>query len=388
MRRMLYESRMIHRPAADVERELLERGPELLARAAGSELWRDPADVDGSFSIDLPAHWAGLDLAKRVHVTIGVARRLDRRLILPLSWSGDHGRHLFPVFDGTLEVEALFRDVAELTLAGSYRVPLGPVGAALDAAVLHAAARDTTARLVQELAAALAGDHEDVDEPAPRVEEHDPRLRVRHVMTPDPLVVAPETGLRAAARALLAAGISAVPVVAADGGLVGVLSEHDLLAKEARPRFALGRRAHAEADRREADTAGEACSKPAMVTAPETPLTEVARAMLDHGVNRLVVVDQGAIVGIVSRRDVLRALVRDSDDLFAAVRSALDSLGAQDAQARVDDDGIAWISGRVRLRSVAAQVHDVVAAVEGVIGVRTDGLDYAEDDVLPAMPIM
>lgn len=158
MRRMLYESRMIRRPAAEVERALLERGPELLARAAGSELWRDPSDADGSFSIDLPANWAGLELAKRVQVTVGVARRLAERLIVPLSWSGDPGRHLFPVFDGTVEVEAIYHDVAELTLAGSYRVPLGPVGAALDATVLHAAARETIARLVQELATELAGD--------------------------------------------------------------------------------------------------------------------------------------------------------------------------------------------------------------------------------------
>lgn len=154
MRRMLYESRMVALPAAVIERTLLTHGPELLARAAGSQLW--PVDgADGSFGIDLPAQWAGVDFVKRVQVTLGPPRRLGGRLLLPISWAGAPGKHLFPVFDGTLEVGELFRDLSELTLAGSYRVPLGPVGAALDATVLHAAARDTAARLVQALAEVL-----------------------------------------------------------------------------------------------------------------------------------------------------------------------------------------------------------------------------------------
>lgn len=153
MRRMLYESRMVARPAAVVEQVVLAHGPDLLARAAGSPLW--PGE-DGSFGIDLPAHWAGVEFVKRVQVLLGQPARVGPRLVLPISWAGAPGRHLFPVFDGTLEVGAVFHDMSELTLAGSYRVPLGPVGLALDATVLHAAARDTAGRLVQALAEQLA----------------------------------------------------------------------------------------------------------------------------------------------------------------------------------------------------------------------------------------
>ncbi|HWH33004.1 MAG TPA: CBS domain-containing protein [Egibacteraceae bacterium] len=386
MRRMLYESRMVPMPAAALEALLLERGPELLAQAAGSELYRDDTDIDGSFGIDLPAQWAGMEFAKRVQVTIGVARRVAGRLMLPLSWEGEPGRHLFPVFEGTLEVGPMFRDLCELTLAGSYRVPLGPVGAALDATVLHATARDTAARLVQALASVVTED-------APPVESVPPSqgatpLRVRHVMTRDPLVVPAETGLRSATLALLSAGISAVPVVAADGGLLGVLSEHDLLAKEARRRFGFGGGTRAEERRREALTAGEACTTPALVTTPETLLADVARQMLDRGINRLVVVEHGGIVGIVSRRDVLEALVRDTEDVVSAVRAALVAIGAEELDVRIGDDGVVVLSGTVPLRSVAAQAGEAAAAVEGVMGVRADEVAYREDDVLPVMPMV
>lgn len=386
MRRMLYESRMVSRPAADIEQALRERAPELLAAAAGSALWRDDSDVDGSFGIDLPAHWAGIDFAKRVQVNVGVARHIAGRLVLPVNWSGEPGKHLFPVFEGTLEVGPMFRDLSELTLAGSYRVPLGPIGAALDAAVLHAAARDTAARLVEGLTSVLTeGDLPEAS--APPQDTPDAPLRVRHVMTPDPLVITPATSLRAAARAMLASGVSAVPVVAEDGALLGMLSEHDLLAKEARRRFGFGKEIDREYDIRDATTAGEACTRPARVTTPETFLADVAREMLDEDINRLVVIDEGAIVGIVSRRDVLEALVRDPHEVEIAVQTALAQLGAEGAQASVGDDGVVVVAGTVRLRSVAAQIADVVAGVEGVMAVDTDGLRYLEDDVLPAMPL-
>lgn len=387
MRRMLYESRMVPRPADELERLLLDRAPELLAKAAGSELHADADAVDGSFTIDLPASWARLDMVKRVRVRIGVARRLGGRLLLPIAWTGEPGRHLFPTFEGTLELGAMFDDVTELTLAGSYGVPLGSVGAALDTTILHAAARDSAARLTQALAAVLTDGAPPLP---PRGWLDTPRgapLRVRHVMTRDPLVVSAETGVRAVARLLLSSGVSAVPVLDDDGGLLGVLSEHDLLAKEARRRFGFGRKLHQEAERREARTAGGACSKPARTTTPEAHLSGVAREMLDHDVNRLVVVDGGAVVGIVSRHDVLAGLVRDRDDVVAAVRRALAGIGADEAAVHIDDAGEVALSGTVPLRSVAAQAAAVARAVEGVMGVRADDLHYAEDDVLPAMPI-
>lgn len=385
MRRMVFESRRVSRPSAEVERALLERGPQLLAAAAGSPLLLD--EVDGSFSIDLPSHWAGFEFAKRVDVVLGVARRVGGRLLLPIAWTGKPGRHLFPIFEGTLEVEPIFRDMCEVTFAGAYRVPLGPLGAVLDAAVLHSAAQDTAARLMDALAVVVA-DAEAADAGPVPADTPSTGLRVRHVMTRDPLVITPETGLRAAALAMLSAGVSAVPVVAKDGGLLGVLSERDLLIKEATRRYGLGKAITHEFEVKESTTAGEACTRPALVTTPEATVADVAREMLDRDVNRLVVIDDGAIVGIVSRHDVLEALVRQPGDVQAAAESALDELGAHGARIRVTDEGTIIVEGSVRLRSVAAQVPGVLAGLEGAMSVDAAALRYEEDDVLPVMPLV
>lgn len=384
MRRMVYETRRVSRPSAELEHALLRHGPEMLAAAAGSPLSVDT--VDGSFGIDLPSHWAGVDFAKRVDMTLGVARRMAGRLLLPIAWKGHPARHLFPAFEGTLEVEAIARDLSEITLAGSYGVPLGPLGAALDSTVLHSAARDTAVRLMDALAVVLREARITEAQPTTSAPPSAP-LHVRQVMTPDPLVVTEDTSLRAAARAMLSAGVSAVPVVADDGGLLGVLSERDLLIKEATRRYGFGKAIDHEFDVKESSTAGQVCTRPALVTTPEATIADVARQMLDHDVNRLVVVDDGAITGIVSRHDVLNALVREPADVQAAAELALAQLGAEGARVRVDADGALHVDGTVRLRSVASQVHDVLAAVEGVMSVDTTGLRYAEDDVLPVVPM-
>jgi CBS domain-containing protein len=206
-------------------------------------------------------------------------------------------------------------------------------------------------------------------------------LRVRDLMTPDPLVLEEDLPLRTAALLLFHYGVSGAPVVAADGELVGVLSEADLLPKEGLPRWVIGRQARQEYRRRTAKTVGEACSRPPLVTHPEVTLNEAVRQLLDHDVARLVVVDDGEVVGMLSRHDVLGALTRADSELQAAVELELDEHGARDVHALVEY-GVVTLAGRAPTRSLADRLPRRIASIDGVSSV-TGELSWVEDDTTP-----
>jgi CBS domain-containing protein len=384
MRRWIYAYRYVKGDPKDLERTMLERGRDLLQLAtAASDV--EPAG-DGTFLVHVQSRVAGLDLAKQVRVSIGVARRKLMRVILPVAWHADPARIAFPAFEGSIELEPLDRDLAQLTVVGSYMVPLGPLGVAADVTVLRQVGDGTADRL----AAALARELERATaSPAPVERPGGPRqgqpLVVRDVMTVDPLVIPADAPLRTAALMLFHAQVSGAPVVDDDGALVGVLSEHDLLAKEASVAPGMGRRAREEDRRRHAVTVGEACSRPAFVTAPDARLSEATREMLDRDVSRLAVVDGGRVAGIVTRHDVLAAFVRDDAELQYAIQRVLDDHRATDVDATVQW-GEVTLTGTARLRSTATQLPQAVSRVDGVIAVHTAGLTWLEDDVIRMAP--
>jgi CBS domain-containing protein len=116
-------------------------------------------------------------------------------------------------------------------------------------------------------------------------------LRARDLMTPDVITVPPETPVLAIARLLGDRGISAVPVVDAQGQTVGVVTEGDLI-----------RRLAGEQDK----PAGWFAS---LFADPETLASAVAHVMEDRSIRRVLVTQEGRLKGIVSRADLLRALV-------------------------------------------------------------------------------
>ena len=151
-------------------------------------------------------------------------------------------------------------------------------------------------------------------------------MRVAEVMTAEVLTVTPETSLKQVAEMLASRGISGAPVVDEEKHVVGVVSEADIIVKERRlPQpDALHRflhRTNGTAAKRAATTAGEAMTSPA-VTVTGTRRVDVAAAlMLDRHVNRLPVVDdQGVLVGIVTRADLVRAFIHSDDEIANEIR--------------------------------------------------------------------
>jgi CBS domain-containing protein len=217
-------------------------------------------------------------------------------------------------------------------------------------------------------------------------------MTVRDAMTPSVVSVHPSTPLREVAQALIDNGISGVPVVDVDGAVLGVVSEADLLVKEQgadaihhRPlaRF-IGESAESRAQLAKvgALTAAAAMTAPAITITSSRSIREAAATMTSRNVNRLPVVDDGRLVGIISRADLVRAYVRSDDELAETIR--------QDVILRimwldpalftvVVKDGRASISGRVERRSTAEMIERSVRLVPGVIDVHAS-VAWSMDD--------
>ncbi len=381
MLRWVYAYKTVNGDPGVIERILLERGSELLGPSpeGGEEL-----AADGARLVRLELHPAGVPISKDVRVRTGVARKVGNRTVLPLEWHAEPGRHAFPVFDGSIELEPLDRSRSQLTVVGSYRPPAGPIGFVIDVAGLGRLAQETAEQVCRVAAAAL---EEAARGGAPAVAakpRHGSALRVADVMSDRPVVLEASMPLRTAALMLFHLDISGAPVVDDDGQLIGVLSEADLLAKEASPRYGLSRRLVEEERRRGAATVGEACSRPARVTAPDVSLAEAARAMIDQDVSRLVVVSAGQVAGMVTRHDVLAALLRADNDVEEAIHRALADAGLDDVAVCVEW-GEVTLSGKLRLRSEAGLAWEVVEGVDGVITINADDLTWEVDDQIPPL---
>jgi CBS domain-containing protein len=213
-------------------------------------------------------------------------------------------------------------------------------------------------------------------------------MRIQDIMTTDVVTATPETSLKELARELVERGISGMPVVEADGSVVGVISETDVIAKE-RPepydgRMArlLGRIDFEAQAKREARLVGETMSSPAITIEPFWTIPGAAELMRVHAVNRLPVIRQGRLVGLVTRADLVRAFARSDEEIAADIRDYLtfqDGLWNGDGSVQVDvTGGETTLNGKVRRRADAEVLPKLVAKVPGVVGVHST-LTWTED---------
>lgn len=132
------------------------------------------------------------------------------------------------------------------------------------------------------------------------------QAHVTDIMSAAPITLTEQDSVHFAGIALLREGISAAPVLDDGGSLVGVFSDSDVLARFASPRNRRGPLARVDDRHARAVTVGEACSRPPITIGASATVDTAARELLDRDVGRLVVVDEGAVVGVVSRTDVLK----------------------------------------------------------------------------------
>jgi CBS-domain-containing membrane protein len=204
---------------------------------------------------------------------------------------------------------------------------------------------------------------------------------VEQVMTRDVITVSPETKITEVARILVEHSISGVPVVDEGGNVVGIVSEGDILVREAahqppsrRPlaRFFRGRTTTAETRQKVgAQTARDAMTSPARTIESFRSIRTAAEIMTEHKVNRLPVVDEdGKLLGIVTRADLVRAFVQSDDELAQSIRNEFlirDLWLDPDKFEITVDHGVAKISGTVIKRSTAEVIERLVTTVPGVL---------------------
>lgn len=217
-------------------------------------------------------------------------------------------------------------------------------------------------------------------------------MTVREAMTTSVVAVRPATPLKDVARLLVEHRISGLPVVDDDGAVLGVVSEADFLMKEqgaeAVPHRPLARifgesqASRSQQAKVDALTAGEAMTAPAVTIEPGRRIIEAAAIMTTRRLNRLPVVENGRLVGIVTRADLVRAYVSSDEELVRTIREEvlLRTLWLDPVPFDVRVvDGVAAIRGRVERRSTAEMIERAVALVPGIVDVNA-AIEWSLDD--------
>jgi CBS domain-containing protein len=205
-------------------------------------------------------------------------------------------------------------------------------------------------------------------------------MKVGELMTREVISVPPETTLREAARLLVEHRISGLPVVE-DGHVIGVLSEADIVAKAGGGAESEGGlltwlfEPEIDEQRVLARTARDAMSSPVVTIAPNRPVHEAARKLITERVNRMPVVEDGKLVGIVTRADIVRAFTRDDSELAAEIRDDIlrRTFWVEPGSVAVTvADGRVGLSGEVETEADAELLPIFVARVPGVVSVRAE----------------
>ncbi|MDT3397260.1 CBS domain-containing protein [Streptomyces sp. B1866] len=204
--------------------------------------------------------------------------------------------------------------------------------------------------------------------------------RVSDVMTQTVVSVGRDAPFKEIVRTMKEWRVGALPVLAGEGRVVGVVSEADLLPKEEYrdddpSRMDVVRHLR-EVAKAGAVTAGELMTAPAVTVRADATLAHAARLMARKGVKRLPVTDaQGLLAGVVSRADLLTVFLRSDEDLAEEVRrevvAPLFPGDPPPVHAEVNE-GVVTFGGRIRDTSLVPVAARLARAVEGVVDVRFD----------------
>jgi CBS domain-containing protein len=187
-------------------------------------------------------------------------------------------------------------------------------------------------------------------------------MKIKDLMTRDVVTVSPAASLKDVAGLLAQHRISGLPVVDEIGTVAGVISEADILSKE------IGKKQNAL-------TVSEAMTAPARTIGAERTAAEAAKRMLEEKVNRFPVVDEdGRLLGIVTRADLVRAFVRSDEEIANEIREDVILKTLWIAPEALDvsvQDGAVRIGGSVESKTDAELIEAFARRVPGTVSVES-----------------
>ncbi len=207
---------------------------------------------------------------------------------------------------------------------------------------------------------------------------------VRNLMSRDVMTVPPDASYKDVVRALFERDVHAAPVVDDDGTLLGIVSASDLTCHEEQPATwarMLAREAREHVRKARGRTARDLTTSPARTTDADATVRRALREMSDAHIGQLVVMDGGRLVGMLTRRDVLRAFLRDDDEIRREVEEAV-ATAVADCPSRVEvevHDGVVRLLGHVERLSCAWAAMAGALSVGGVVDVE-DEVSFDVDD--------
>jgi CBS domain-containing protein len=151
-------------------------------------------------------------------------------------------------------------------------------------------------------------------------------LTAKDIMTRDVVTVKPETSIEELASLLVKNQISGVPVVDEKGELYGIVTENDLISQNKRLHIPTvvsfldaaiylesSKKFEQEVKRITATKAGDICARKVLTVTEDTSLVDIATLMDEKKTHLLPVVRNGKMVGIIGKRDVVKAVARQAE---------------------------------------------------------------------------
>ncbi|MDO3379130.1 CBS domain-containing protein [Geoalkalibacter halelectricus] len=146
-------------------------------------------------------------------------------------------------------------------------------------------------------------------------------LKAKDIMTREVISVTPDTRIEELARLFMEKGVNAMPVVTEGDKLFGIVTETDLVAQD-RPLhiptvinifdwviYLQSQKDFAEEVAKiTAQTVEQICAQDVVSCDPETPVPQIAQLMTENQAHLIPVVEQGRVVGVVARLDIIRAM--------------------------------------------------------------------------------